>query len=215
MSSRIQKSTMPLQAVRMKQNAVVSNLVTKKHKKELMEIKKELTLRECLKFYQQPVNLEQFLAVVMEKSKISLRVLDYFVTKYSKPHSEGGMEVCYTIKKLNQRSKFFNVYSSYKAQLANDHKELFDPFRRHTRITFEYADDCEIKTTVAQLNFFRWAISNRVLDYVEKNLDRIIKHMKVNESPTPSPARVKPTSVQIKAQMSKEKDELVAEVEFE
>jgi hypothetical protein len=206
---------MPRQTVRMKRNAVVSNLVTRKHKKELMEIKKDLTLRECLKFYQEPANLEQFLAVVMEKSKISLRVLDYFVTKYSKPYSEGGVEVCYMIKKLNKQSKFFNVYSSYKAQLTNDHKDLFDPFRRHQRITFEYADDCEIKTTVAQLNFFRWAISNKVLDYVEKSLNRIIKHMKVNESPTPSPSSKKSSkSVNIKASISKESDEMVAEVEF-
>jgi hypothetical protein len=48
-------------------------------------------------------------------------------------------------------------------------KKQFDPFRRNVRIDFEYEPGKTIETTVAQLNFFRWAISNKVIDYINTN----------------------------------------------
>jgi hypothetical protein len=198
---------MPMTQVPRKKDAVETHLISKKHSQELNRTKENLVLRDVIKFYQEPTNLEQFLAIVQEKSRISLRVLDWFVTRYSKPIEEGGLGICYEIKKVGQRRKIFNVHNSYKAQLKNNHKKLFDPFRRHNRIIFEYGDGCELETTVGQLNFFRWAISNKVLDYVENHLNRITKHMAVYNNTSNS-------TVQIKAKMSRDKGELVAEVEF-
>lgn len=45
---------------------------------------------------------------------------------------------------------------------------MFDPFCRWKRIKFRGLD-----TTVGQLNFFEWAISDEVLDYLEKNKDKV------------------------------------------
>ena len=45
---------------------------------------------------------------------------------------------------------------------------MFDPFCRWKRIKF-----CGMDTTVGQLNFFEWAISDEVLDYLEKNREAV------------------------------------------
>ena len=57
----------------------------------------------------------------------------------------------------------------------------FDPFRRHSRVTIpcKFAENNKLETTVAQLNFFKWAIENKVLEYLENetNMKKIEKHM--------------------------------------
>jgi hypothetical protein len=45
---------------------------------------------------------------------------------------------------------------------------MFDPFCRWKRIKFRDMD-----TTVGQLNFFEWAITDEVLDYLEKHRDAV------------------------------------------
>jgi len=41
---------------------------------------------------------------------------------------------------------------------------MFDPFCRWKRITFN-----EMNTTVGQLNFFEWAITDDILEYLEQH----------------------------------------------
>jgi len=45
---------------------------------------------------------------------------------------------------------------------------MFDPFCRWKRIAFH-----DISTTVGQLNFFEWAITDDILDYLEKHNDEV------------------------------------------
>ena len=68
----------------------------------------------------------------------------------------------------------------YKAQLKAYSKKNFDPFQRRDRILFIYNENKELCTTVGQLNFFRWAIENKIIDYIENNIDEIQADM--NES---------------------------------
>ena len=51
-------------------------------------------------------------------------------------------------------------------------KKKFDPFCRRDRIKFKSGDK-EIETTVGQLNFFKWAIDNLIIDYIKENFDDI------------------------------------------
>ena len=55
--------------------------------------------------------------------------------------------------------------------------ERFDPFCRWDRITIPYKEDTYIQTTIGQLNFFRWALENKILDCIEKNLTKINNDM--------------------------------------
>ena len=56
-------------------------------------------------------------------------------------------------------------------------KKRFDPFCRWDRISIPYKLDTCIETTIGQLNFFKWALENKVVDYIEENYETIEKDM--------------------------------------
>ena len=148
------------------------------------------------KFYENTENLEKIKKIINGESNISLRIMDWFVTNYSKKNN-----ICYitytktkTLKKFHkcndesreetpfkpkQKKVQFNVYVRYKAQLKSYSKKNFDPFCRKDRIT-DWGPDGDITTTMGQLNFFKWAIQNDVLDYIQENLADIEKDMNSN-----------------------------------
>ena len=76
----------------------------------------------------------------------------------------------------------FDVYNSYKSQLKAYNKKLFDPFcRKHStkeKFNFYYDEGKSILTTTGQLNFFKWAIENRIIEYVTKYYDDIKQDLK-------------------------------------
>ena len=83
--------------------------------------------------------------IINGQSKISLRVMDWFVTNYSKKNN-----ISYLINKDgniinsisdNQTGKEFVVYLDYKLQLKGYQKKQFDPFCRRSRINFYYDGD--------------------------------------------------------------------------
>jgi len=123
-------------------------------------------------FFQIKNNLNKMLKVVYGKSTISLRILDWFVTNYSKKHNTS-----YDLIDKDSSVKKFIVFIDYKSQLKAYSKKQFDPFCRRERISFYDHDNNEIITTVGQLNFFRWSIENNILKYVEENLKIIENDM--------------------------------------
>ena len=75
-----------------------------------------------------------------------------------------------------------NALLSFLLQPAYPQKSsnrIIDPFCRNERIT-GWGDNGDIITTIGQLNFFRWAIENRVLEYINDNLEDIEKDMNTN-----------------------------------
>ena len=116
--------------------------------------------------------------IIESKSVISLRIIDWFVTNYSKKFN---ISYNNTSKKKEEKClKQFIVYLNYKKQLKAYSKKEFDPFCRRERITFYYSKEKYITTTVGQLNFFRWAIVNNVIKYIEKNLKEIESDMNLS-----------------------------------
>ena len=103
-------------------------------------------------------NLERVRNILEGNSILSLRLIDWFVTNYSKKYN-----ISYMVG-----TKHVIVYLAYKSHLKAYSKKMFDPFCRWKRIKFH---DCD--TTVGQLNFFEWAIQDEVLDYIEKNHSQI------------------------------------------
>ena len=71
----------------------------------------------------------------------------------------------------------FKVYFDYKLKLKAYSKKRLDPFCRWDRISIPYKDSSFIETTIGQLNFFKWAIENKVIDYIQDNYDVIEKDM--------------------------------------
>jgi hypothetical protein len=75
---------------------------------------------------------------------------------------------------------YFFVHENYKSQLKECSKHNFDPFCRLARIKFYYKPTAYFLTTVGQLNFFKWALKNHVIDYIRDNLADIESDMNVS-----------------------------------
>lgn len=119
--------------------------------------KSELLLSSLTKFFEEPENRGQLHAILSRGgSTVSLRKLEWFVTNYSK-----SKHVTYTAP----NGKMFTVHVAYKSSLDGYSKKLFDPFCRTTRIEFD-----GLVTTVAQLNFIRWCITNGIIDYLRQTV---------------------------------------------
>ena len=117
--------------------------------------------------------MEKILPILSGQSKLSIRVIDWFVTNYAKKKN-----VVYPlIEKDGKVTSYLNVYLDYKSQLKGYKKRLFDPFCRNSRIPFRYSTENYLITTVAQLNFFKWALTNKILDYIEEHFDEINNDM--------------------------------------
>lgn len=134
---------------------------------------KELLLISLGKFYSGQNMMQKILPILNGTSETSLRLLDWFVTNYSKKFNTVITKVdAYTNNNIH-----FNVYLSYRSQLKAYSKQLFDPFRRRERIIFYYDKDTPLETTIGQLNFFKWILQNSILDYVKDNQKLIEKDM--------------------------------------
>jgi hypothetical protein len=71
----------------------------------------------------------------------------------------------------------FKVYVDYKLKLKAYSKKRFDPFCRWDRINIPYRNNNYIQTTLGQLNFFKWALDNKILEYIQENLTNIEEDM--------------------------------------
>lgn len=148
-----------------------------------VEGREQRAMRPLLEFFSHNANFKQFLDVVVFKTRnLPLRLLDWFVTNFSKKN-----DICYNIKRPNGSLETFRVMRSYRAQLKGSKKKEFDPFCRGETITLEYESPVDggkvaFETAICQLKFFKWAIENLVLDYVEANYELIYEDMKQNSS---------------------------------
>jgi hypothetical protein len=127
----------------------------------------DLLMTSISKFYLDEKNINILIPIVNGVSKISLRVLDWFVTNFCKKHNT---VIHY---QRDGKAQKLIVHLDYKNQLKAYSKKQFDPFCRRERINFIYGKGNELLTTVGQLNFFRWAIEHHVLDYINDNLEII------------------------------------------
>ena len=157
-----------------------------------------LLLNKLSVFYNENNNMEKILPIINGQSPLSLRLIDWFATNYSKKNY-----VVYNIKKRNGEERRFKVYIDYKLKLKAYSKKRFDPFCRWERINIPYKENMEIQTTIGQLNFFRWALENKILDYVEKNLESINNDMNKRNSTSKKKKSIKET-----AKTKKKREEL-------
>lgn len=128
-----------------------------------MSTRSELLLESLTKFYDDPENAEKLKDILTTKTQgISLRNLEWFVTNYAK-----NRHVTYN----SPTGRPFTVHVAYKSSLDGYSKKLFDPFCRTERIEFK-----GLSTTVAQLNFIKWCLTNGIIDYMIKDKIRPQNH---------------------------------------
>jgi hypothetical protein len=168
-------------------------------------------------FYKEDNYLSRMLKIITGESKISLRIVDWFATNYAKKYY-----TLYPIVLTNGSTRRFKVYFDYKLKLKAYSKKRFDPFCRWERISIPYKNDTCIETTIGQLNFFKWAIENKVIEYIEDNYDTIEKDMNSRNSTSKrketitdnSKTRKKREELSISATKSIKKEEVEIVVQF-
>ena len=141
-----------------------------------------ILLNALKEFYEIKENKTQLFDIINNTNHISLRIIDWFVTNYSKKYNTSYFM---NSKKLldeddiiKDNIKQFNVYYSYKTQLKSYSKKKFDPFCRRDRIEFTIGEE-KVISTIGQLNFFKWAINNLILDYIKINYKEIENDMNI------------------------------------
>ncbi len=176
----------------------------------------ELLLNNLLEFYKEEDNLTRMLKIITGESKISLRIVDWFATNYAKKNY-----TLYEMTNKNGDNVRFKVYFDYKLKLKAYSKKRFDPFCRWDRISIPYKNDTCIETTIGQLNFFKWAIENKVIDFIEENYEIIEKDMnsrnstsKRKENVDNSKTRKKREELSISATKSIKKEDVEIVVKF-
>ena len=136
----------------------------------------DLLMNNLMEYYKDETCLNKMLKIITGECKISLRIVDWFATNYAKKY--------FTLFDIEQhgQTKRFKVYVDYKLKLKAYSKRRFDPFCRWDRISIPYKNGTCIETTIGQLNFFKWALENKVVDYIEENYEVIEKDMNSRNS---------------------------------
>ena len=161
---------------------------------EIITGKTLLLLESLIEYYSKNINV--LTNIITQKNTLSLRILDWLVTNYAKKHN-----IVYKINTISGETNF-NIYLDYKNQLKAYSKKYFDPFCRRERIIINttdlswkvyendndnnenvkekeknYKNENQLITTVGQLNFFKWFIENKVLNFAIENIKVIDKDM--------------------------------------
>jgi hypothetical protein len=92
--------------------------------------------------------------IIMEKYKLSLRFIHWYVTIFSK---------------INNKK----IYQSYYAHQCAYGKKYFDPFRRGILINVTLRDNINVNTTVGQLTFFKWLFEFNIINFIMNEYENI------------------------------------------
>tara|TARA_B110000211_G_scaffold197268_1_gene226687 strand:- start:380 stop:1051 length:672 start_codon:yes stop_codon:yes gene_type:complete len=119
--------------------------------------RKDLLMSSLQSFFDKTENIIKIISVINNNRKISLRVIDWFVTNYSKKCNASYIINNNTNKLILDKADYdpaccseFVVYLNYKLQLKAYSKGQFDPFCRRSRLDFHYNKD-------------------KILNYIEEN----------------------------------------------
>ena len=138
----------------------------------------DLLMKNLMEFYKNKENIDKMMSIINGETNISLRIVDWFVTNFAKKYY-----TVYEIVTYNGGEKSrFKVYNDYKLKLKAYAKKRFDPFCRWDRISIPYEGDKYMETTIGQLNFFKWAIENKIIEYIRENYEVIEKDMNSRNS---------------------------------
>lgn len=137
-------------------------------------------------------------------SKISLRMIEFLLTNYSllypisyvvakKPDNPSSLLLYSDSNFKSKKQKLlddgyvlndFNLRVEYKRQIKQYQKIYFDPCCRakpNEKFTFKNEHGIIENTALKQMVFFRWAISNCVIEWLKIHLNQVKKAMKDEE----------------------------------
>lgn len=150
----------------------INTKLNKKKKTTNLNRRETLLMKPIKKFFYDKDNIDIFFNILKGDSEDSLRLYEWFVVNYSKKY-----DIRYKIKNMEGFDDEFVVHLNYKSQLQSYSKKYFDAFCRTKRIFISNYNGIREETTIGQLNFFKWAISNKIIEYIKQHRDDINKDM--------------------------------------
>lgn len=171
----------------------------------------ENIMKKVESFFSKPEHMGKLLPFLHGTSKISLRMVEWFVFTYAMQHT-----IDWFIGE-----EYFNVYLDYQAEMEDNRKQRFDPMGRKWRkekrkngektevmhvyhgINFYYTDTDYVVSSVGQLNFFRWFIGKGVYEYMIQHFDDLIVEMNKYNSEQKSLKRMRAAKKELSVEDSK------------
>lgn len=165
----------------------------------------QLLYNRLSEYYAKDDRLDTILPIINGTSSLSIRIIDWFVTNYSKQF----FTVYSITNSVANTVRRFKVYTDYKLKLKAYSKKRFDPFCRWERIHIPYKDNTYIQTTLGQLNFFKWALENDIISYIQLNIQEIEMDMtERNSSAKNNKIKINDNSSYSKSKTRKRREEL-------
>lgn len=131
--------------------------------------KDEVLLTSVLDWYNADESrVQQFIDIVKHKNGLSLRIIDWLITNFSKKVSVS----------IETRGLPGDLYRDYHKNLSAHNKKNFDPFARRQRICILLFGKERRFSTIGQLNFFRWFLQKNLCDFLLENKSVIEKNMR-------------------------------------
>jgi hypothetical protein len=162
-------------------------------------VKPKCLLQSLLRWYNGDAERIEFIRTVFSRrNNMSLRVIDWLVTNYSR-------SVSVTVCDKSPGSIPRDLFKDYHKKLDAHKKERFDPFARGLRIEVRFHEGSEggadggseddvgdvRETTVGQLNFFKWYFERNLASFLDEHRDEVEAHMKSAEASRRRPCSAK------------------------
>lgn len=138
--------------------------------KQSINALRNTVFRDVTKFYTLS-NFALIYPILIGEDVLSMSIINYVVTNYSKQLASY----------IYVNDKIVYINKSYKDQLDEFKKQCFDPFCREPKIYFCYdqKNKKSILTSVAQLNFYKWAVEINLIPFIRENHEQILQHMRL------------------------------------
>jgi len=146
------------------------------------EITEEIIFSSVSEFYKKHIDTHwaKLLEILSdnEDHMMARRTINWLITNYAKKNKSWF---------INKEGCIVDIYGSYRTILKAFQKIYFDPFGRWEKIMFypgcstpeESAKNPNaIRTTLCQLNFFKWALPTEIIDYCFEHKQEIEKDRK-------------------------------------
>lgn len=135
--------------------------------------KDQVLLGSVLQWYNEDESrVRTFSDIVTHKNGLSLRIIDWLITNFSKTVSVA----------IESDGLPRSLRRDYDKNLSAHNKKNFDPFARRRKIRIVLFGKDHRMSTIGQLNFFRWFITKNLTGFLLENKSVIEKHMKRGEA---------------------------------
>jgi len=139
------------------------------------KIKEKMFYNMIINFFKKcnELQIQLIIDIINGNHIISLRFLDWFITRYCFLY-----KICINVDNEFTKEDNFNISISYKANLKSYKKKYFDTFRRKKKFFYKFEKlNLVLLTTIGQLNLFRWCLYYDIINYVIINYKSIISKM--------------------------------------